>query len=182
MTVKFITHVALYCRDLEFSSSWYQRLLGMKVQASAPGRFSALSFGHKHHDLALVQAPKEFADPQRGQVGLYHISIDTGSFEESVDIYRRAMAENNEFVKAIDHRVGHGIYLRDPDGNIIELWSEVYPSMEEAVAQLDKFDPPFAQNPIGYPLDIAAVAATGKPVHLSADAGTAGAPDPVTHR
>jgi catechol-2,3-dioxygenase len=165
--VKFVTHVALYCRDLARSVAWYCDVLGMSVKASAPGRFAAVSFGHKHHDFALVQAPAEFADPAPPQVGLYHVAIDTGGFEESVALLRRAKAVNSVFVKGIDHRLGIGIYVRDPDGNVIEFWSETYATMEEAIAKIATLDPPFAVNPIGYPLDIEAVLATGEPVRAS---------------
>lgn len=173
---KFVTHVALYCRDLQRSVDWYCKVFGMTVRAAAPGRFAALSFGHKHHDFALVQAPAEFADPAPSRVGLYHIAIDTGGFEESVALYRKAREAGSAFVKAIDHRLGNGIYVRDPDGNILELWSESYASMADALAALQTLDPPFEQNPIGYPLDIDAVDATGKPVRAQGEA-----PGPTHH-
>lgn len=152
--VKFVTHVALYCRDLARSVDWYQRVLGMRVVAASPGRFSALSFGEKHHDIALVQAAPEFRDPDGPRVGLYHISVDTGGFEESLAVYERARALDSPLVKAIDHRLGKGIYVRDPDGNVIELWSESYPSYAEAIATLPHLNPSFEENPIGYPIDV----------------------------
>jgi len=174
---KFVTHVALYCRDLDKSAAWYRRVFEMKVLAEAPGRFAALSFGERHHDFALVQAPPEFRDPAPPRIGLYHIAVDTGSFAESLAIFKRARAENAEFVKAIDHRVGNGIYIRDPDGNILELWSEIYATMAEAIASIAKMDPPFQENPIGFPLDIEETVRTGKPVHLVG----AKPPSPITH-
>ncbi len=176
MHTRFITHVALYCRNLDRSVAWYCDVLGMTVKASAPGRFAAVAFGQKHHDFALVQAPPGFADPSTQRVGLYHIAIDTGSFAASVELYKRAQAASSEFVKAIDHRLGKGIYLRDPDGNILELWSESYPTMAEALAGLETLDPPFHENPIGYPLDIDAVVKTGQPVRKSGEA-----PQPTDH-
>jgi catechol 2,3-dioxygenase len=153
--VKFVTHVALFCGDLEMTATWYEEILGMEVRVSSPGRFTAMTFGYRHHDFALVQAPPNFKPPQIEQVGLYHISIDTGSFDASMQIYGAAKTKNKlDFVKAIDHRVGIGIYLRDPDGNVIELWSETYPTQEDAIAEIPHFDPPFEENPIGWPLNM----------------------------
>jgi len=137
----------------------------MNVVAQAPGRFAALSFGHRHHDVALVQAPPNFGDPQPPQVGLYHVSVDTGSFDESLRLLERARSLQSPFVKAIDHRVGTGIYVRDPDGNVIEFWAESYPTMGEAVASLATMDPPFEVNPIGFPMDIEASLRERRVVH-----------------
>lgn len=166
--LKFITHVALYCADLQRSVRWYTEVLGLRVMAQAPGRFAALSFGHKHHDFALVQAPPHFAPAQPPRVGLYHVSVDTGSFAESLALYERARQAGSEFVKAIDHRVGNGIYVRDPDGNVIELWNEAHASMQAAIDSLATMDPPFEQNPIGFPLDVEASARHGRPIHDAA--------------
>lgn len=166
--LKFITHVALFCAELDRSVRWYSDVLGMRVMAQSPGRFAAMSFGHKHHDLALVQAPPEFAPPDPPRVGLYHVSVDVGSFAESLALYDRAMQAQSPFVKAIDHRVGNGIYVRDPDGNIIELWSEAYATMTEALGSMESMDPPFEENPVGFPLDIEASVRKGAPVHQAA--------------
>jgi catechol-2,3-dioxygenase len=150
----FITHVALYCRDLQKSIDWYDHVFGMKIIASSPGRFAALSFGEKHHDVALVQAPDDFGPPEVKKAGLYHVSIDTGSFDNSMRAYERAMEMGATAEKAIDHRLGHGIYIRDPDLNLIELWSESFPSYAEAIDSLPQLDPPFSENPVGWHLNI----------------------------
>ena len=69
-------------------------------------------------------------------------------------LYQKAMEQDSEFVKVIDHRVGKGVYVRDPDGNILEFWSERFPSYEEAIDAIGKFEPSFEENPIGYFLEI----------------------------
>lgn len=155
----FITHVALYCEDLNKTLDWYLNVFEMSIVASSPGRFAAISFGEKHHDFALVQRPDGFGAPVVEKVGLYHIAVDTGSFDNSMRIYGRAMAvdENASAEKAIDHRLGKGVYIRDPDLNLVELWSESYPSYAKAIAQIPDLDPPFEENPIGWPIDISEV-------------------------
>lgn len=160
--VKFVTHVALYCGDVNKTSKWYQNVFGMKVLAEAPNHFAALSFGEKHHDLALVQAPPAFGRAEIKRVGLYHFAVDTGSFDSSMRIYERAMQAGALFEKAIDHRVGKGVYVRDPDLNLVELWSEHYPTYAAAVQSLSEMSPPFAENPIGYPLVIDEIYRTWK--------------------
>jgi len=152
--LKFITHVALFCQDVDASKKWYQDVLGMKVIAESKGRFCALSFGERHHDIALAKAPIDSGRTTQGNVGLYHISIDVGTYDDSLDVFERAKAAGAEFVKVVDHRVGRGVYVRDPDGNVLELWSESYPSYAEAIDSIAEMDPSFEENPIGFYLDI----------------------------
>lgn len=153
-SIPFVTHVALYCEDVAKSKAWYIEVLGMKVHAESEGVFCALSFGEKHHDIALAKAPNQTGRTTLGNVGLYHISIDVGSYQQSLRLYKKADAFGSEFVKIIDHRLGSGVYVRDPDGNIIELWSERMATYGEAIAAIDKLEPSFEENPIGYYLDI----------------------------
>ncbi|MEM6626382.1 MAG: VOC family protein [Pseudomonadota bacterium] len=149
----FVTHIALYCQDLDKTVDWYKKVFHVKTIANSPGRFAALSFGEKHHDFALVQRPEGFGPPVIEKAGLYHFAIDTGSFDNSMRIYGRALEQMGDAEKAIDHRVGTGIYIRDPDLNLVELWSEHYPTYAQAIASIPEMDPPFEENPIGFPLN-----------------------------
>lgn len=150
----FITHVALYCQDVAISRRWYVNVLGMKIMGEAEGKFCALSFGEKHHDIALAKAPNNTGDTVHGDVGLYHISVDVGTYRDSLEYYKKAMGEGTEFLKIIDHRLGRGVYVRDPDGNVIEFWSEAHESYSEAIGSVKSFNPSFETNPVGYYLDI----------------------------
>jgi len=48
------THLALFVKDPFASASWYEEVLGMQVTARG-ARWVFLSFGQKHHDIALIQ-------------------------------------------------------------------------------------------------------------------------------
>lgn len=49
------THLSLFVRDPEASAQWYEDVLGMEVTARGP-QWVFLSFGKKHHDIALIRA------------------------------------------------------------------------------------------------------------------------------
>jgi len=132
-----IVHVGFYCRDLKASAAWYRDVLGMEEQFGSPGRTQALGFGgDKHdHDIFLVQAPDHYAEPSpmhfdretltpiKGRTGFYHVAIDFQSFDAAMQAYGRALARNTQLAKGVQHGDGRGIYVHDPDGNLVELFS-----------------------------------------------------------
>lgn len=132
-----IVHVGFYCKDLKASVAWYKEVLGMEEQFGFPGRAQAMGFGGEKddHDIFLVQAPDHYAEPTpmhfdyetltptKGRVGFYHVAIDFQSFEAAMQAYGRALARNTLLAKGVQHGDGRGIYVRDPDGNLVELFS-----------------------------------------------------------
>lgn len=132
-----IVHVGFYCKDLKASVAWYKEVLGMEEQFGFPGRAQAMGFGGEKddHDIFLVQAPDHYAEPTpmhfdyetltptKGRVGFYHVAIDFQSFEAAMQAYGRALARNSLLAKGVQHGDGRGIYVRDPDGNLVELFS-----------------------------------------------------------
>ncbi len=131
-----IVHVGFYCRDVRASVAWYETVLGMSVLFSIPGQVYAMRFGdNDDHDIFLVQAPQAFEDSSPmyfeyetlratgGRVGFYHVAIDFGSFDAAMRAYRRALELDTKLAKGVQHGDGRGIYCRDPDGNLVELFS-----------------------------------------------------------
>ena len=131
-----IVHVGFYCRDVKASVEWYKGVLGMNVQFSVPNRAYALCFeGNEDHDIFLVQAPDQFEEPSpmhfdyatldatKGRIGFYHVAIDFQSFNAAMQAYRRALTLDTKLAKGVQHGDGRGIYVRDPDGNLVELFS-----------------------------------------------------------
>src|SRR4029077_8423881 len=60
--------------------------------------------------------------PQPGTTGLYHLAILYPTRAELADALRRVMAAGIELEGASDHGVSEALYLRDPDGNGVELY------------------------------------------------------------
>lgn len=132
-----IVHVGFYCRDVGKSVAWYEDVLGMHVHFSVPNRAYAMGFngGKEDHDIFLVQAPDAYAEPTpmhfdyetleatKGRIGFYHVAVDFQSFDAAMEAYGRALARNSDLAKGVQHGDGRGIYVRDPDGNLVELFS-----------------------------------------------------------
>jgi len=124
MKAHYLGHVVFYVQDLEQSLSFYRDLLGFQeVGRIFNGAAAALTSGRTHHELLLIQVGDAPGLPQGRRRGLYHIGIKVG---DSLDELRAGKKELEDAGVAIDgmsdHTVSQSLYLRDPDGNEVELY------------------------------------------------------------
>src|SRR3712207_8805558 len=56
MMIERIDHVVLNCRDVEQTSSWYERVLGLEREEFGPDRRIALKFGRQKLNLRPTAA------------------------------------------------------------------------------------------------------------------------------
>lgn len=124
MKARYLGHVVFYVKDLERSLSFYRDLLGFKeVGKIFQGQAAALTSGRTHHELLLIQVGDAPGPPSGRRRGLYHIGIKVG---DSLDELRQAKRELEAGGISIDgmsdHTVSQSLYLRDPDGNEVELY------------------------------------------------------------
>jgi len=78
------THLSLFVRDPEASAQWFADVLDMQITARGP-QWVFLSFGRKHHDLALIRAE---SGAQQGGLGLQHYGLEIdGDVEELRRLY-----------------------------------------------------------------------------------------------
>jgi len=60
--------------------------------------------------------------PAPGSTGLYHLAIAYPTRAELADALRRVLRAGIRLEGASDHGVSEALYLRDPDGNGVELY------------------------------------------------------------
>jgi catechol 2,3-dioxygenase len=127
MQVKELGHVVLYVHDLQASRRFYGEILGFpELPGGFPGA-AAFSTGRTHHELLLIEVGPDAAPiPNGRRVGMYHIGLKVGDTDDEL---RAALEElqrtDVEIVGASDHTVTHSLYLKDPDGNEVELYVDV---------------------------------------------------------
>jgi len=124
MKAHYLGHVVFYVKNLEASLAFYRDLLGFtEVGRVFNGAAAALTSGRTHHELLLIQVGDAPPPPAGRRLGLYHIGIKVG---DSLDELRAAKQElekaNVEISGMSDHTVSQSLYLRDPDGNEVELY------------------------------------------------------------
>lgn len=131
MKAHYLGHVVFYVKDLQQSLSFYRDLLGFQeVGRIFNGAAAALTSGRTHHELLLIQVGDAPGPPTGRRRGLYHIGIKVG---DSLDELRAAKTELERAGIAIDgmsdHTVSQSLYLRDPDGNEVELYVDANDSV-----------------------------------------------------
>jgi catechol 2,3-dioxygenase len=131
MEIKELGHIVLYVRDLERSRHFYGDVLGWKEIASVPNQMAMFSSGRTHHELLLIEVGQQAAPiPAGRRIGLYHFGLKVGTTDEELRAAIQDLAEADAtIVGATDHGVTHSVYIKDPDGNEIELYIDVQPEL-----------------------------------------------------
>lgn len=118
-----IGHVHLKVADLERSLAFYCGVLGFQLMQRMGSQAAFVSAGGYHHHIGLnTWMSKGGSPPARGATGLFHAAILYPTREALADAVRRVMAAGVALDGAADHGVSEAIYLRDPDGNGLELY------------------------------------------------------------
>jgi catechol 2,3-dioxygenase len=118
-----IGHVHLKVSDLERAIAFYTTALGFEITQRMGDSAAFVSAGGYHHHIGLnTWESHRGAAPARGTTGLYHFAIrypDRAALAEALVRLREARVP---LEGASDHGVSEALYLRDPDGNGIELY------------------------------------------------------------
>ena len=120
-----IGHVHLKVSDLERSIAFYHGVLGFDITQRMGDSAAFLSAGGYHHHIGLnTWESKNGAPPPRSATGLFHVAILYPTRKQLADAVRRLANAGIVLDGAADHGVSEAIYLRDPDGNGVELYTD----------------------------------------------------------
>ncbi len=119
--IEFLDHIALRVKDLNISSKWYQKVMGLKeYKLPEWGEFPIFLLTGKS-GIALFPADLSDRpnDPASKNVRLDHFAFHV-TRENFVKAKERFTAMSLDF-EAQDHHYFESIYLKDPDGHTVEL-------------------------------------------------------------
>jgi catechol 2,3-dioxygenase len=120
-----VGHVHLKVADLDRAIAFYRDVIGLTVNQRFGAQAAFLGAGGYHHHVGLNTWESEGGDwPPPGTTGLYHLALrfpDRRSLGEAV---RRVLSAGIELEGVADHGVSEAVYLRDPDGNGVELYRD----------------------------------------------------------
>jgi catechol 2,3-dioxygenase len=118
-----IGHVHLKVADIERALNFYCGVLGFELQQRLGTQAAFISAGGYHHHIGLnTWESQGGSPPPRSATGLYHLAIVYPTRPLLADALRRLKAAGMELDGAADHGVSQALYLRDPDGNGVELY------------------------------------------------------------
>src|SRR5688572_30412998 len=118
-----IGHVHLKVADLDRSLKFYCDVLGFELIQKYGTQAAFVSAGGYHHHIGLnTWESKGGNPPPPGTTGLYHLAILYPTRADLADALKRLLANGIQLDGASDHGVSEALYLRDPDGNGVELY------------------------------------------------------------
>jgi catechol 2,3-dioxygenase len=117
-----IGHVHLKVADLDRALAFWRDILGFQETQRYGDQAVFLSAGGYHHHIALnTWESRGGRPPPPGSTGLFHVAVLLPDRASLAAVARRVLAAGWPLDGASDHGVSEAIYLRDPDGNGVEL-------------------------------------------------------------
>jgi len=108
--------------DIDRALAFYAGVLGFEVTARMGPSAAFLSAGGYHHHIGLnTWESRRGTPPPAGTTGLYHAAIRYPDRAALGQALRRLVDAGHPIEGASDHGVSEALYLRDPDGNGLEL-------------------------------------------------------------
>ena len=119
-----IGHTHLKVSDLDRALGFWRDVIGLEETTRYPGA-AFLSAGGYHHHIALNTWESAGGPPPApGTTGLFHVALlypDRASLARAL---RAVLDAGIRLDGASDHGVSEALYLRDPDGNGVELYRD----------------------------------------------------------
>ena len=114
--------VRLRVRELDGMTGFYELAIGLRVLERAHDRV-VLGAGDGEPLVELLRRPAGDPRPD-GTTGLFHLALLVPDRAELAAAIRRVTEAGWSFTGASDHLVSEAVYLRDPEGNGIEIYRD----------------------------------------------------------
>jgi catechol 2,3-dioxygenase len=152
-------HVNLKTSRLDEMVEWYGLVIGADVQFR--NEVAAWTANDEaNHRIAFLAVPglSDDVDKVRHN-GMHHCAFEFESFGDLMNNFDRLRGAGVEPAFCLDHGMTISLYYKDPEGNFVELQSDVFCDWKLSSEYMRK-SPEFAENPIGVFFDPARVYAS----------------------
>src|SRR5690625_4191662 len=117
----FVDHVHLYVSNLKNSFDYYEQIIGLRVLMKQDHIAHLTADGKR--TLVTLEQPESVSLRAERTAGLYHFALLLPS-REALAAFVKYLLDRQIHFGASDHKVSEAIYLRDPDGNGIEVYRD----------------------------------------------------------
>lgn len=118
-----VGHIHLKVADLDRAIAFYHDVLGFDVTQRMGSGAAFLSAGGYHHHVGLNTWESQGGSaPPPGTTGLYHVAFLYPTRRSLAEALQRVLRAGLQLEGAADHGVSEALYMRDPDGNGLELY------------------------------------------------------------
>ncbi|MCE8515408.1 VOC family protein [Ruegeria pomeroyi] len=123
-----VGHVHLKVSDLDRAIVFYRDVLGFELQQRYGDAAAFLGAGGYHHHIGLnTWHSRGGPQPPARATGLYHSAFLYPDRKALGAVLRQVVEAGIAIEGAADHGVSEAVYLRDPDGNGVELYRDRAP-------------------------------------------------------
>ena len=119
-------HANLFVANYGKAYDFYHDVAGFEEvyrQPDVPASF--ISNGNTYHDFGLTDISSKYA-PQGQKPGLFHLAFELETEVDLVAGYRRSLQQGAKIAFCQNHDVAHSVYQHDPDGNMVEVYADVF--------------------------------------------------------
>jgi len=128
LRISGIHHITLICQSLDRSTAFYRNLLGMRMVKQTVNDDDRdaghLIFGDEEGRPGTLVTCLEYPELEHGTVGIgstHHFALAVET-EEELRAWRDYLSSQGAAcTEVLDREFFKSIYLRDPDGHIVEL-------------------------------------------------------------
>jgi catechol 2,3-dioxygenase len=141
MKVERLGHAVLKVRDVGRAEDFSHGVLGFPIAArtQAPFAMTFFTLGN-HHDFAVLGVGPDGPDAADDGPGLFHVAFNVGDSLDQLREVKKELEEAGVPIELVaDHTVSQSVYVRDPDGNGVELYvdtSDVWKTDPQTVASM----------------------------------------------
>ena len=120
--VTFVSKVSLKVQSLERSLAFYEKVIGFKVYDKTDT--SALLTADGKNVLLSIEQPSDVIPKKGRTTGLYHFALLLPERKDLAKVIKHLLQTGYPLQGASDHLVSEALYLADPDGNGIEIYTD----------------------------------------------------------
>jgi len=121
-----LTHANFFVENMERSMDFYKDIVGIgESYRRVKSRGGFLTNGNSHHDLGVMEYSERLGGKRAKKfIGFYHVAFEMESDWHLHEWYRNAVRREANFFFLGDHGNTHSVYMFDPDGNQVEVYTD----------------------------------------------------------